>query len=98
MNTLVLTCKQIHSMPMLIEIQPLENSEFCTHKTDPLDEGTLCKEEDESDWQGDYKQCSRQVSPLHIICAVEQDQPGSGVEHERQEKVEPYDIFWQPPI
>ncbi len=52
----------------------LKNSEFCTGKTDPLDEGTLCKEEDENDWQGDYKRCSHQVGPLHIICAAEQAQ------------------------
>ena len=37
---------------MLMEIY-LKNSEFCTRKTNPLDEGTLCKEEDENDWQGD---------------------------------------------
>jgi hypothetical protein len=74
MNSLALTCKQIHSMPMLMGIHPLENSEFCTCKTDPLDEGTLCKGEDENDWQGDYKRCSYQVGPLHIICAAEQAQ------------------------
>jgi hypothetical protein len=49
-----------------MEIHLLQNSEFCTRKTDPLDEGTLCNEEDENDWQGDYKRCSHQVGPLHI--------------------------------
>jgi len=36
----------------LTRIKPLANSDFCACKTDSLDEGLLCNEEDGNDRQG----------------------------------------------